>query len=89
MKVASEAVYAKDFIAGEHKLSEKQDIITDIEDIRRGASKGDNSGVFVKFNELFAEGTLTTNESDVFNVVKTAMESNTPLILCDNNYSII
>lgn len=89
MKVASEAVYAKDFIAGEHKLSEKQDIIIDIEDIRRGASKGDNSGVFVKFNELFAVGTLTTNESDVFNVVKTAMESNTPLLLCDNNYSII
>lgn len=89
MKVASEAVYAKDFIAGEHKLSEKQDIITDIEDIRRGASKGDNSGVFVKFNELFAEGTLTTNESDIFNVVKTAMESNTPLLLCDNNYSVI
>ena len=25
MKVASEAVYAKDFVAGEHKLSEKQD----------------------------------------------------------------
>lgn len=89
MKVASEAVYAKDFIAGEHKLSEKQDIIIDIEDIRRGASKGDTLGVFVKFNELFAEGTLTTNESDVFNVVKTAMESNTPLLLCDNNYSVI
>jgi uncharacterized protein (UPF0147 family) len=25
MKVASEAVYAKDFVAGEHKLSEKAD----------------------------------------------------------------
>ena len=25
MKVASEAVYAKDFVAGEHKLSEKVD----------------------------------------------------------------
>lgn len=51
--------------------------------------EGGTSGVFVKFNELFAEGTLTTNESDVFNVVKTAMESNTPLLLCDTNYSII
>lgn len=51
--------------------------------------EGGTSGVFVKFNELFAEGTITTNESDVFNVVKTAMESNTPLLLCDNNYSII
>lgn len=47
------------------------------------------SGIFVKFNELFAEGTITTNESDVFNIVKTAMESNTPLLLCDNNYSVI
>jgi hypothetical protein len=40
MKVASEAVYAKDFVAGEHKLSNKQDAITDLETIRQGAAKG-------------------------------------------------
>ena len=49
MKVASEAVYAKDFVAGEHKLSEKvdknevsqkQDVISDLETIRQGAAKG-------------------------------------------------
>lgn len=49
MKIASEAVYAKDFVAGEHKLSEKvdrdelsqkQDVISDLETIRQGAAKG-------------------------------------------------
>lgn len=42
MKVASEAVYAKDFIAGEHKLSEKVDktYIDDLDEIRAGATKG-------------------------------------------------
>ena len=40
MKVASEAVYAKDFVAGEHTLRNKQDTITDLETIRQGAAKG-------------------------------------------------
>lgn len=70
-------------------IKDTQQIWTHGQIYNASADGGGDYMAIVKFNELFAEGTLTTNESDVFNVVKTAMESNTPLLLCDNNYSII
>lgn len=70
-------------------IKDTQQIWTHGQIYNASADGGGDYMAIVKFNELFAEGTITTNESDVFNVVKTAMESNTPLLLCDNNYSII
>lgn len=70
-------------------IKDTQQIWTHGQIYNASADGGSDYVTIVKFNELFAEGTITTNESDVFNVVKTAMESNTPLLLCDNNYSII
>lgn len=70
-------------------IKDTQQIWTHGQIYNASADGGGDYVTIVKFNELFAEGTITTNESDVFNVVKTAMESNTPLLLCDNNYSII
>ena len=70
-------------------IKDTQQIWTHGQIYNASADGGGDYITIVKFNELFAKGTLTTNDSNVFNVVKTAMESNTPLLLCDNNYSII
>lgn len=70
-------------------IKDTQQIWTHGQIYNASADGGGDYMAIVKFNELFAEGTITTNESNVFNVVKTAMESNIPLLLCDNNYSVI